>query len=154
MKLVGTEKLTEAEVETLSAVLDTLIPASPALGMPSAGESRIVEDVHQSVRNTRPILKDTLSQINSAALEQHQAEFSTLTFNQRTNLLKREDVVGIPAFRTLQFVLLQCYYRDPVAMKSLGMEPRAPFPEGFDIEQGDWDLLEPVKRRAKFYREV
>lgn len=154
MKLVGTEKLTESEVETLSAVLDTLIPASTALGMPSAGEPRIVEDVHHSVRNTQPILKSTLAKINDSALEQHTVRFSALTFEQRTELLNSDGVTGIPEFRTLQFVLLQCYYRDPVAMKSLGMEPRAPFPEGFDMEQGDWDLLEPVKRRSKFYREV
>jgi hypothetical protein len=35
---------------------------------------------------------------------------------------------------------------------SLGMEPRAPFPKGFEVEQGDWSLLDPVRARPKLYR--
>ena len=45
-------------------------------------------------------------------------------------------------------------YRDDRVLRSLGMEPRPPFPKGFEVEQGDWSLLEPVKRRGKLYREV
>jgi hypothetical protein len=50
--------------------------------------------------------------------------------------------------------VLVCYYRDDRVMLSLGQEPRAPFPKGHTVEQGDWSLLEPVKRRAPFYRKV
>jgi hypothetical protein len=39
-------------------------------------------------------------------------------------------------------------------MRSLGMEPRPPFPTGHEVEQGDWSLLDPVRKRAKFYRDV
>ena len=39
-------------------------------------------------------------------------------------------------------------------MRSLDMEPRSPFPDGFEVEQGDWSLLEPVKRRGKVYRDA
>lgn len=39
-------------------------------------------------------------------------------------------------------------------MRSLGMEVRAPFPKGFDVEPGDWSLLDPVRARAPFYRPV
>ncbi len=46
----------------------------------------------------------------------------------------------------------QCYYQDDRIMISLGMEPRPPYPEGFTVEQGDWTLLEPVRKREKFYR--
>jgi len=34
------------------------------------------------------------------------------------------------------------------------MEPRPPFPKGFTIEEGDWTLLDPVRRRGKLYRDV
>jgi hypothetical protein len=37
-------------------------------------------------------------------------------------------------------------------MRSLGMEVRAPFPKGFEVEQGDWLLLDPVRARAAFHR--
>ena len=59
-----------------------------------------------------------------------------------------------PFLRTLVRIIAQCYYRDDRVMKALGMELRPPFPEGFTVEEGDWTLLEPVRRRGKLYREV
>jgi hypothetical protein len=52
----------------------------------------------------------------------------------------------------LHRVIAQCYYRDDRVMRSLGMETRPPFPKGFEVEQGDWSLLDPVRARPKFYR--
>jgi len=49
-------------------------------------------------------------------------------------------------------VVAQCYYRDDRVMQSLGMELRPPFPKGFEVEQGDWSLLDPVRARPAFYR--
>ena len=51
-------------------------------------------------------------------------------------------------------IVLLCYYRDDRVMLSLGLEPRPPFPKGHEIEQGDWSLLDPVRRRAPFWRKV
>ena len=39
-------------------------------------------------------------------------------------------------------------------MRSLDMEPRPPFPLGYTLEEGDWSLLDPVRARPKFYRQV
>ena len=49
---------------------------------------------------------------------------------------------------------VQCYYRDDRVMRSLDMEARPPFPKGFDVEQGDWTLLDPVRSRPKLYRDA
>jgi hypothetical protein len=51
-------------------------------------------------------------------------------------------------------VVLLCYYRDDRVMRSLGQEPRAPFPKGHVVEQGDWSLLDPVRARPRMYRVV
>ena len=53
---------------------------------------------------------------------------------------------GAPA-ATLVRVVLQCYYRDDRVLRSLGLELRAPFPQGYVLEEGDWALLDPVKAR-------
>ena len=37
---------------------------------------------------------------------------------------------------------------------SLGMEPRAPFPKGHVLPQGDWSLLDPVRARGKIWRDA
>ena len=49
-------------------------------------------------------------------------------------------------------VVAQCYYRDRRVMSSLGIEVRPPFPKGYEVAQGDWSLLDPVRARAAFYR--
>ena len=54
---------------------------------------------------------------------------------------------GGGAAATLVRVVLQCYYRDDRVLRSLGLELRAPFPQGYVLEQGDWSLLDPVKAR-------
>ena len=38
--------------------------------------------------------------------------------------------------------------------RSLGLEPRAPFPKGHVLEQGDWSLLEAVRGRPRMWRDV
>jgi len=54
----------------------------------------------------------------------------------------------------LERIILQCYYRDDRVMRSLGLEVRPPYPKGFEVEQGDWSLLDPVRARPKLYREI
>jgi hypothetical protein len=57
---------------------------------------------------------------------------------------------GAEALASLTRITLQCYYRDDRVMRSLGMEPRSPFPEGFELEQGDWSPLDPVRLARNF----
>ncbi len=47
---------------------------------------------------------------------------------------------------------VQCYYRDPRVLLSLGAPDRPPFPEGFAVDPGDWTLLDPVRAKPPFYR--
>jgi len=35
----------------------------------------------------------------------------------------------------------------------LGMEARPPFPHGYTLEQGDWSLLDAVRKRLPFWRD-
>jgi hypothetical protein len=50
-------------------------------------------------------------------------------------------------------VILQCYYRDDRVLLALGLEPRAPFPKGNVLEQGDWSLLDAVRARPFLWRD-
>ena len=60
---------------------------------------------------------------------------------------------GAPLAALVRVVLL-CYYRDDRVMGSLGLEPRPPFPRGHVVEQGDWSLLDLVRKRVPMYRTV
>jgi hypothetical protein len=59
---------------------------------------------------------------------------------------------GGAAVATLARVVLQCYYRDDRVVRSLGLEPRAPYPKGYELEDGDWSLLNPVRARPTMWR--
>jgi hypothetical protein len=54
----------------------------------------------------------------------------------------------------LAVLVAQCYYRDARVMGSLEMQARPPFPEGFNVDQGDWSLLDPIRERPEFYRKL
>jgi hypothetical protein len=76
------------------------------------------------------------------------------------DVARRDSVVaafrerGGVAAATLSRVILQCYYRDDRVVRSLGLEPRPPFPKGHTLEQGDWSLLDPVRKRPKMWRDA
>ena len=59
---------------------------------------------------------------------------------------------GGPAVATLIRVVLQCYYRDDRVVRSLGLEPRPPYPKGHVLEDGDGSLLDPVRARPPIWR--
>jgi hypothetical protein len=61
---------------------------------------------------------------------------------------------GGAAVATLIRVVLQCYYRDDRVVRSLGLEPRPPYPKGHVLEDGDWSLLDPVRARPPMWRRV
>jgi hypothetical protein len=50
--------------------------------------------------------------------------------------------------------LLQSYYEDFRVQQVYQRRPGAPFPEGYSVTEGDWSLLDEVKRRASMYRKV
>ena len=39
-------------------------------------------------------------------------------------------------------------------VRALGHEPRAPFPRGHALEQGEWSLLDAVRDRPRMWRDV
>jgi hypothetical protein len=80
--------------------------------------------------------------------------FADLEPRRRDVIAARLRETGGEPLTHLTRIVLQCYYRDDRVVRSLGMEPRPPFPKGFDVDQGDWSLLDPVRARPKLYRDA
>ena len=142
------EPLTAAETADLRAFAGTMIPASPRYAVPGADDDRIFADILRSLERDRADIGTALARLCTLA----GGPFADLATDRRlevANALRAEG--GLP-FAALTRVILLCYYRDDRVMISLGQEPRPPFPQGHVVEQGDWSLLDPVKRRAPFYR--
>ncbi|MCY4129870.1 MAG: hypothetical protein OXG15_11620 [Gammaproteobacteria bacterium] len=150
-EIIATEKFDSQLRRTLVALLDTMIPANDEFNAPSAGTDSIVNDVEQSMSDNTPVMvSEMLNRLN----EQSKVRFEDLDAHARWQAFTELQRTDGHALRALGGILLQCYYRNDQVLESLGMEARAPFPLGNEVEQGDWSLLDPVKARGSFYREV
>jgi len=143
-------ELTAAERRDLRRLAGFMVPASAEYGVPGADDEIIFADIVRSlgrdtndVRKALAMLRDTTDG-NFAGLDEARAEAAVM------QLLSREDAVLIALGRAV----LQCYYRDDRVVRALGREPRAPFPQGHALEQGEWSLLDAVRGRPKMWRDV
>jgi hypothetical protein len=137
--------LSATETDDLRAFAGTMIPASATHGVPGADDDRIFADIVKSIGRDLEDLRAALKKLAGIAGLPPAARLD------RANAFRAE---GGPLVVTIARVVIQCYYRDDRVMRALGQEPRAPFPKGHVIEQGDWSLLDPVKKRAPFWRKA
>jgi hypothetical protein len=54
----------------------------------------------------------------------------------------------------LMFLTYAGYYQDPRVVEALGLEPRPPFPKGYDMEPNELSLLDEVRQRPTLFRTV
>jgi hypothetical protein len=142
--------LSAEEIRSLRCLAELMVPASAEYGVPSAGDEAIFGDIVRSLGRDAPAVIAVLQRLEAIA----GGPFADLDQARRDAVFARLREQGGEALTDLGRVILQCYYRDDRVMRSLGMEPRPPFPKGFELEQGDWSLLDPVRARPKLYRDA
>ena len=135
---------------SLRCLAEMIIPASTEYGVPSAGDDTIFADILRSFGRDADHVVAVLQTLDSLS----GGVFADLDRQRRDAVAARLREAGGPALMYLTRIILQCYYRDDRVMRSLGMEVRPPFPKGFEVEQGDWSLLDPVRARQKLYRDA
>lgn len=143
-----------AELATMRRVAGLMIPASTEFGVPAADDPEIFHVIETRAREAAEVIKRGLGVLDEMARERHDAPYVDLEAGDAAKLA--EDLQGAREsfMRLLMSTIIQCYYLDDRVMTALDMEPRPPFPEGHEVEQGDWSLLDPVRAREKFYRPV
>jgi hypothetical protein len=127
-----------------------MIPASAKYGVPGADDELIFADILRSLERDTADAKRALALLARLS----GGAFADLAAERRAAVAAIFKQEGGAALLALNRVVLLCYYRDDRVMLSLGQEPRPPFPKGHVVEQGDWSLLDPVRKRAPFYRRV
>ena len=151
--LIGKERaLSAVQRETLRASVDLMIPASPDGRMPAASELDLFADVGNLDEPTLAALASGLDNLEATAQGEHGAAFGEL--DKAVQGLLMEAYRGRdPAF-TRVFVLHTAarYYAHDRVVVALGLEARPPWPEGNQIIDGDWSLLDPVRARPPLYR--
>ncbi len=142
------------ELATMRRVAGLMIPASAEYSMPSADDDAIFGMIVARAGEAAAVIKTGLGVLDNLARERQSMAYVDLNDADAGQLV--EDLQGAREsfMRLLMSTIVQCYYQDDRVMVALDMEPRPPFPEGYEVEQGDWSLLDPVKARDKFYRTV
>ena len=139
---------------TLVSFAGTVIPASREYGVPGADDDVIAADLVASAAGSAEEIAAALTTVDALSSDEHGDAFANLDATARLAVATAFRHANRALAAPLIMLVAQCYYRDERVMAALGMEPRPPYPEGFEVEQGDWSLLDPVRRRAKMVREV
>ena len=123
---------------------------SAEYGVPGADDEAIFADIVGSLGRDKSAVRNALVMLREITggdfteLDETTAETAAMT------LLSREG----PEMIALGRAVLQCYYRDDRVFCALGIEPRAPYPKGHVLEQGDWSLLDTVRGRPRLWRDI
>jgi hypothetical protein len=140
--------LSVAEQAELRCLAAEIIPASEKYGVPAADDDTIFADILKSIGRDHVEVRAALEHLGRLA----GGSFAALDPARRTAVAAQLREEGGNPAAVLGRVVLLCYYRDDRVMRSLGLEPRPPFPKGHVLEQGDWSLLDPVRARKPFWR--
>lgn len=126
---------TETEIETLTRIAGLIIPTSERYGVPGADDPAIMAEIMVSAAREEEAVRNALTAFTGhgdAAFQQTQPEHAAV----------------------LQTIVASCYYRDARVLRSLGREARPPMPDGYEVEEGDFSLLDPVRARGPIWRKV
>ncbi len=142
--------LSNAQVDCLGCIAGHMIPASVEFGMPAANDPAILADMVSIVDRDHAALVSVLADVDEAA----GGQLCQMSREGQAALLNRLRTERPGFFAVVENIVARAYYRDSRVLRSIGMDVRPPFPIGYEVEQGDWSLLDPVRQRGKIYRDA
>ena len=141
-------RLTPTQRDDLRTIAGMIVPASAEFDVPGADDPAILADMMATLGRDASLVREALDLLARLA----GSSVAGLDPAQREAVARELRPKGGAAVTTLTRVVLQCYYRDDRVVRSLGLEPRAPYPKGHVLEEGDWSLLDPVRTRPPLWR--
>ncbi|HSI02694.1 MAG TPA: hypothetical protein VLA02_18980, partial [Reyranella sp.] len=109
----------------------------------------ILGDIVRSMSRNVRLVRAALAAISAKAA----GGFAALDRVAREALINDWYAVGGTPAAALGRLILAAYYRDDRVLLALGLEARPPFPKGYVVEQGDWSLLDGVRKRPSLWRD-
>ena len=145
-KIIASDtKFSDIERRVITAISEGNITNDEATGLPAASDPPILSMILEKAEHFSARLKPDIQLLLA------ETDPFGVSPTELTNQLDKD-----PRFRSfgriLTIIIMQAYYQDPRVLQSLGLEARPPFPLGHEMEPDDWSLLEPVIKRAPFYR--
>lgn len=146
--------LSDLEKSILVALLDVIIPADKARGLPSAAELNFLEYLEEFGADHVPKIKEELGELNKEALDKTSSLFFELEKDKQAKLCDLLRETKHRFARTILVQTLNCYYQDSRVLAAWGRKAGAQFPGGNEVPQGDLTLLDPVRKRGKIFRDI
>ncbi len=150
MKTRKDSSLNDIERDTLRAVAKAMIPSCKSRDLPGADDDVIFDDILISLGRDTATVADIVSKLYL----QTQGDLDQLASISPGSILFEFSTKDRINAAILERVIAQCYYRNDRVMKSIDIEPRPPYPNGYTLVSTDRSLLEPVRARGKIYRDV
>ena len=138
--------------DLMKALLDLVIPPSASGDLPGAGSLGLADPVVtllQADPMIGPLVKAGVQALQEAALSQHPDGLPGMTAQAGTQLIETQIAAHPALVMGLLRYLYPAYYQQPRVLEAIGEPPRPPFPEGFDVEATDAELLEKLQARRK-----
>lgn len=136
--------LTATQQQVLSALLDTLVPASDDGQMPSAADVGFTDYLLTQAGDFVPEL--------TSILQHFEPSFAELSLAERCEHVTAFGADDPQAFQSLLTRVYDCYYQHDRVRVQIGVVTGAPFPQGNVVTPGDLALLDPVIENAARHR--
>ena len=153
--VIGSDKpMTAAQRATFEVVVDMVVPASADGTKPSAAEVGVLDFIAERQPEDLPAIAQDIDRLDAAAREHHGGGFVEIDAASRQTVVEAMRADDATFLRNLALHTVTCYYQDDRVLAAIGLEPRPPFPKGYEVVAGDTDLLEPVRRRGSIVRDA
>lgn len=143
-----------ARMTALNRLMDLFIPASRDGRMPAASSLSLYADLSGMPPKSLAALQRGLAELDARARAKHDCAFASLSTPDASSVvdeLRRDDPAFVNTFTTQT---TGRYLQHDAVMPLIGLEARPLWPQGNPVADGDWSLIDVVRKRPKIYREV
>jgi len=134
----------------MNALMDLVIPPSASGDLPGAGTLGLSPGVAAALQADPllgPMVETGAQAVREAALTEHPEGLPGMAPQAGTKVLEAQLSAHSFLIMGLARYLYPAYYQHPQVLEGIGEPPRPPFPEGFDLEPTDAELLEKLQAR-------
>ncbi len=152
-EMIKTDRvITQRQTETLNSLLVRIIPASQDRSMPAATDIGFEEYVVNIEPDFAAVLSRALDYLEFVGGSD--MCFAQLSDAAQQTAIDQSKQKLDQFYSALTPIVFACYYQNEKVLEGLGLESRAPFPKGNEVELGDLSLLDPVRARGPIWRQL
>ncbi len=134
----------------MKALLDLVIPPNASGDLPGAGAlglSSTVATALQADPALGPLVEAGVQAVRETALSQNAEGLPGMTAEAGAKVIEAQLATHPLLIMGILRYLYPAYYQHPQVLEGIGEQPRPPFPEGFEVEATDAELLKKLEAR-------